>query len=111
MTVINQYSQKVILCRENADPFWNIIQKHYAHDDPRVWRLLAMFALKETLGWSLGQIGMTFGVTPGQVSRAVQTARRELRLHFDFIADEPKGFSDPDDPLDCLLYTSPSPRD
>jgi hypothetical protein len=101
MTVINQYSQKVILARSGRDVFWNLIQKHYAHNDPRVWRLLAMFALKETLGWTLGQIGDAFGVNPGQVSRCVQTARRELRLHFDFIPDPPPGFSDPDDPGDA----------
>ncbi|HUQ71850.1 MAG TPA: hypothetical protein VM165_20130 [Planctomycetaceae bacterium] len=101
MTIINELGQKVILDRVGPDPFWNLIQRHYAHDDPRVWRLLAMFALKDGLGWSLERIGLTFGVTPGQVSRTVQTARRELRLHFDFIPDEPKGFSNPDDPDDA----------
>jgi hypothetical protein len=101
MTVVNQHNQKVILARPNRDVFWNLIQKHYAHDDPRVWRLLAMFALKETLGWTLGQIGMTFHIDPGHVSRCVATARRELQRHFDFIPEAPSGFSDPDDPSDA----------
>jgi hypothetical protein len=98
MTVINERCEKVILARPNRDVFWNLIQKHYAHDDPRVWRSLAMFALKETLGWTVGQIGAAFSVHPGHVSRCVTTARRELRRHFDFIPDPPTGFSDPDDP-------------
>jgi hypothetical protein len=101
MSVINEQCQKVILARSGRDPFWNTIQKHYAHDDPRVWRSLAMFALKETLGWTVDQIATAFDLHRGHVSRCVHTTRRELRRHFDFIEDASHGFSDPDDPLDA----------
>jgi hypothetical protein len=100
MTVVDRHCQKVLLGRPGRDPFWNVIQKHYAHEDARVWRSLAMFALKESLGLTVDQIALAFGLHRGHVSRCIHATHRELRARFDFIPDVPSGFSDPDEPGD-----------
>ena len=61
MSVILPHGEKVILSRTGADEFWNRIREHYAVEDPRKWKYLAMLALRENAGWPLECIGRAFG--------------------------------------------------
>lgn len=100
MSMIDQYGQRVILGAPGRDPLLTLIRQHYAQENPRVWRALALFALKESLGWTVDQCALAFEINRGQVSRSVQATRRELRRRFDYVPDRRAGFTDPDDPLD-----------
>ncbi len=66
----------------NGDAFWETVRDHYAHEDPRCWKFLAMFALHTTAGMSFEKIGHAFGHPPGHVSRCLQIVKRELRARF-----------------------------
>ena len=94
MTITNQRaSERVILPRVNGDEFWETVREHYAQEDPRCWKFLAMFALHTTAGMSIEKIGHAFGHPPGHVSRCLQIVRRELRERF----RPPTGRSDDND--------------
>lgn len=94
MTITNQrHSERVILPRMNGDEFWEAVREHYAQEDPRCWKFLAMFALHTTAGMSIEKIGHAFGHPPGHVSRCLQIVRRELRERF----RPPAGSSDEND--------------
>lgn len=98
MSVINERSERVILGRPCRDPTWDLIQKHYAGEDAAVWRALAVFALRESLGWSVDQIALALGVHRGQIGRMVRSTRDRLRRRFDYVPERALAFSDPDDP-------------
>jgi hypothetical protein len=98
MSVINQHNEKVILGRSDRDPAWTAIQKHYAGDDPAIWRALAVFALRESLGWTIDQVSLALGMHRGHVGRVVRNTRDQLRQRFEYVPERPAGFSDPDDP-------------
>ncbi len=83
MTVTNQRaSERIVLPRVNGDEFWETVRDHYAQEDPRCWKFLAMFALHTTAGMSVEKIGYAFGHPPGHVSRCLQIVKRELRSRF-----------------------------
>lgn len=83
MTVLNQRgSERVVLPRVNGDAFWETVREHYAQENPRCWKFLAMFALHTTAGMSIEKIGHAFGHPPGHVSRCLQIVKRELRSRF-----------------------------
>lgn len=83
MSIVNQRaSEKIILPRVKGDEFWETVREHYAQEDPRCWKFLAMFALHTTAGMSVEKIGHAFGHPPGHVSRCLQIVRRELRERF-----------------------------
>lgn len=81
MTVIDRYHQKYSLPRAGLPDFWVQVESHFAQSNPEVWRDLALFALKETAGWSLDQIGLVFHLNPGHVSRRLNAIRQRLREH------------------------------
>ena len=79
MTVVNQYGFKVLLPRVGPDDFWRQVITCYAENDERAWRNLAMLALRVNANWPLEQIGRVFGKDKGQVSRCVESVKRDLR--------------------------------
>ncbi|MFO1022607.1 MAG: hypothetical protein U0903_18205 [Planctomycetales bacterium] len=94
MSTINLDGFKVILPRSGADEFWQKIHEHYAQDDDRKWKYLAMLALRENAGWPLTQIGQVFGHPKGHVSRCLESIKSELRARF-AVQWEEAGFSNP----------------
>ncbi|OYW18907.1 MAG: hypothetical protein B7Z55_09800 [Planctomycetales bacterium 12-60-4] len=107
MTVMDQWSQKVQLPRAGMGELWTRVQDHFAKDDPRLWRYLAMFVLRDVAGWTLQQVALALGTKPGQVSRCLPAVRNELRRRFarepmtpevwDMLSD-PDEFSAPESP-------------
>jgi hypothetical protein len=95
MSIISSEGTKVLLPRTGADHFWNIVHDHYAHDDARKWRYLAMLALRENAGWPLERIGQVFGHDKGHITRCLATVKRELRIRFE-ASPELLGFADED---------------
>ncbi|QDT67057.1 hypothetical protein [Calycomorphotria hydatis] len=105
MSVVRSNETKIILHRSGQDQFWETIKRHYAADDPLVWKRLAMLALRENAGWPLDQIAAVFGHHKGHVCRCIEQTKREMRDRFDMEPtyldyDHESGFSNPDDPGD-----------
>ena len=82
MSVVRQNETKIVLPRTGPDHFWRIIHNHYAGDDPRKWKYLAMLALRENAGWPLEYIGQVFGHPKGHVTRCLVKIKRDLRARF-----------------------------
>ena len=72
---------KVVLPRR-PDRFWGSLRRHYAADDARRWKHLAMLTLAEAADWPPDRIAMAFGVTARQVNRGVADTRRNLARRF-----------------------------
>jgi hypothetical protein len=83
MTVVDRHTQKVTLHRNNSQDLWECIQRHFATDDLRRWKYLAMFALREMAGWNLEQIGLAMGHPRGHVCRCLRKIREDLRAKFE----------------------------
>lgn len=82
MSVVGRDQRKVVLTRAGADEFWMAMQRHYAEDDVRKWKGLAMLALREDADWPLELIGLVFGRCKGSVGRAVERTKADLRERF-----------------------------
>lgn len=82
MSVTKPDGTKVVLPRSGADQFWKTVHEHYAGDDPRRWKYLAMLALRENAGWPLDRIGNVFGHPKGHVTRCLRRIKDELRMQF-----------------------------
>ncbi len=82
MSVAKPNGTKVVLPRTGADEFWQTVHEHYAGDDPRIWKYLAMLALRENAGWPLERIGNVFGHPKGHVTRCLRRIKDELRVRF-----------------------------
>lgn len=95
MTVINEEKQRVLLSRMGSDPLWKTIAQHYAGEDPRRWKRLAMIALYECAEWPIGCIARLFGHTKGHVSRTIEKTRAELRRQFADGRKQPAGLKQP----------------
>ncbi|MEW4531039.1 hypothetical protein [Maioricimonas sp. JC845] len=102
MSVARQDGTKVVLPRSGPDEFWQTIREHYAGDDPRIWKYLAMLALRENAGWPLDQIGAVFGHPKGHVTRCLARIKTELRKRFEMAPE----FLDVDESL-CPEDRSP----
>ena len=101
MSLMDTFEQKQLLPRHGADEFWTEIQECYAKADQSVWQRLAMFALHESVGWTLDQIGVATGLHRGQVGRCIEETKRDLRTKFRDgrrFHEIESGFSDPDTP-------------
>jgi len=72
----------VVLPRTGADDFWQRVHEHYAGDDRRRWKYLAMLALRENAGWPLDKIGQVFGHPKGHVTRCLERIKGDLRAEF-----------------------------
>jgi len=73
---------KIVLPRTGADVFWKTVHEHYAGEDQRKCKYLAMLALRENAGWPLDKIGMVFGHPKGHVTRCLDRIKRDLREEF-----------------------------
>ena len=82
MSVMGRDQRKVVLTRAGADEFWLAMQRHYAEDDVRKWKRLAMLALREDADWPLELIGLVFGRCKGSVLRTVERTKADLRERF-----------------------------
>lgn len=82
MSVTRQDGSKIVLPRTGPDEFWRLIHEHYAGEDQRAWKYLAMLALRENAGWPLEHIGAVFGHPKGHVTRCLVKIKRELRQRF-----------------------------
>lgn len=83
MSVAKRDGTKVILPRTGRDDFWKTIHEHFAGDDLRKWKYLAMLALRENAGWPLEQIGSVFGHPKGHVTRCLRKIKNDLRDTFE----------------------------
>jgi len=83
VSAIDKWGLKVRLPRLGCDEFWQRIHEHYAGDDVRKWKYLAMLALREAGGWNLEQIGLAFGHPKGHVMRCLVQIKEELRARFE----------------------------
>ncbi len=79
---MNRKQVKVILPRTGANEFWQLVQEHYATEDPLRWKYLAMLALRENAGWPLEQIGLVFNHSKGHVVRCLEQVKKQLRRRF-----------------------------
>ena len=82
MSVTRYNGTKIILPRTGADEFWKLIHEHFAGEDPRRWKYLAMLALRENAGWPLERIGQVFAHPKGHVTRCLVAIKNELRDRF-----------------------------
>jgi hypothetical protein len=82
MSVVSSENLKILLPRSGPDEFWQVIRQHYAGEDARKWRYLAMLALRENAGWPLDSIGEVFGHNKGHVTRCLTAVKSELRDRF-----------------------------
>ena len=82
MSVMRYSEMKVVLPRTGADEFWKLIHDHYAGDDSRKWKYLAMLALRENAGWTLEDIGRVFNHPKGHVTRCLEAVKSEIRERF-----------------------------
>ncbi|MCA9111882.1 MAG: hypothetical protein KDA52_18155 [Planctomycetaceae bacterium] len=82
MSVAKPNGTKVVLPRTGADEFWQTVHDHYAGDDARKWKYLAMLALRENAGWPLDRIGNVFGHPKGHITRCLRRIKEELRGSF-----------------------------
>ena len=96
MSTMRQDETKIVLPRSGPDDFWRLIHRHYAADDDKKWKYLAMLALRENAGWPLEHIGQVFGHPKGHVTRCLETIKGELRKRFRMspelldLSDEPE---------------------
>ena len=93
MSMIRPNGRKVLLPRSGMQEQWELITHHYAKEDPRNWKYLAMLALKENAGWPLECIGNAFGHPKGHISRCLVVIKRELRSTF--VPQDLFGIADP----------------
>ncbi len=82
MSVSRPDGTKILLPRTGPDQFWQIIHQHFAGEDARKWKYLAMLALRENAGWPLDRIGNVFGHPKGHVTRCLSRVKQELRQAF-----------------------------
>jgi len=82
MSVAKPNGTKILLPRSGPDQFWQIIHNHFAGEDARKWKYLAMLALRENAGWPLDRIGAVFGHPKGHVTRCLACIKSELRAGF-----------------------------
>lgn len=82
MSVVRSDRTKIVLPRCGADVFWKLIHDHYAEDDLRKWKYLAMLALRENAGWPLDDIARVFNHPKGHVTRCLANIKTELRNRF-----------------------------
>lgn len=82
MSVVYKHS-KVILPRTGADVFWKLIHDHYAQEDSRKWKYLAMLALRENAGWPLDDIARVFHHPKGHITRCLANIKSDLRNRFE----------------------------
>jgi hypothetical protein len=82
VSITRQNGSKIVLPRTGPDDFWNLIHDHYAAEDPRKWKYLAMLAFRENAGWPLERIGVVFGHPKGHVTRCLEKIKSELRQRF-----------------------------
>lgn len=83
MSVTKRDGTKIQLPRIGADQFWKLVQEHYAHEDDRKWKYLAILALRENAGWNLDRIGKVFNHPKGHITRCLAQIKRELRANFE----------------------------
>jgi len=83
MSVSRSNGTKILLPRSGPDQFWQLIHDHFAGEDSRKWKYLAMLALRENAGWPLDRIGNVFGHPKGHVTRCLARIKGELRKDFE----------------------------
>ena len=111
MSITQQNGSKIVLPRTGPDDFWKLIHDHYAAEDPRKWKYLAMLALRENAGWPLERIGAVFGHPKGHVTRCLEKIKSELRLRFRMspnileFEDEPNFDTNDAEPVEPLSQT------
>jgi hypothetical protein len=105
MSVTRRNGTKILLPRSGRDDFWKTIHLHFAGDEERRWRYLAMLALRENAGWPLEQIGLVFGHPKGHVTRCLARIKDELRATFDVA---PEMLDLPDDEVDLVATAESS---
>lgn len=104
MSVTRLNGTKILLPRSGPDEFWKLIHDHFAGDDMRRWKYLAMLALRENAGWPLDRIGNVFNHPKGHVTRCLSRIKHELRTEF---AASPE-FLDLDQDLEWSTQDDPS---
>ena len=83
MSVVDKRNVKLDLPRTGADPFWQLIEREFAEDDPLKWKYLAMLALRENAGWPLHSIGKVFNHPKGHVTRCLRRIKQLVSEKFE----------------------------
>lgn len=79
MSCIRRNGMKTLLPRTGPDAFWDAVEEQFDSEDARVWRYLAMLALRESASWSLERIGRAFGHSKGHVTRCLERIKSDIR--------------------------------
>lgn len=87
MSMVRQDDTKITLPRTGPDLFWKLVCDHFAGNDSRKWKYLAILALRENAGWPLERIGTVFGHPKGHISRCLRRIKEELREQFQMSPD------------------------
>ena len=82
MSVTDERGGTRVLPRRDPGRFWGRVGKHYAKDDVRRWRRLALLVLHEVGGWPPARLARAFDTDARNVRRDLARTRRDLAAHF-----------------------------
>lgn len=82
MSVTNSDGTKILLPRSGPDAFWDALDEQFAPRDDRVWKYLAMLALRENAGWPVERIARAFRHNKGHITRCLERIKNEIRWRF-----------------------------
>ena len=98
MSVTNKAGEKIVLDRGGPEQFWEVVERHYAENDPFKWKYLAALVLREQARWPVERIALALDHDKGHISRALQLIQEDLRRRFqvppDWDLDNPDRASD-----------------
>lgn len=101
MSVTDPDGAKILLPRSGPDAFWDALDEQFSPHNDRVWKYLAMLALRENAGWPVERIARAFRHNKGHITRCLERIKNEIRWRFN-VEDL---WSDPE--LAVLNATSP----
>jgi hypothetical protein len=94
VSMMNEDGVKVVLGRGEPEEFWEIVERHFANDDPFKWKYLAALVLREQARWPIERIALALDHDKGHISRALQQIQSDLRQRFrappDWDTDNPQ---------------------
>jgi hypothetical protein len=82
MSMTNEDGVKIVLERGESEEFWDLVERHYAKNDPLKWKYLAALVLRELGRWPVERIALVLDHDKGHISRALQQIQWDLRQQF-----------------------------
>lgn len=87
MSTTREDGLKVVLPNTGLEEFWRRLDEDYARQNPRLWKNLAMLALRDVCEWRLGMIERAFATSRGQIVRALDSVKSDVRARFPELAE------------------------